>query len=130
MPHQVPAALGDRCRRRGSPSAVSTSQTRSNCRAMVLVRCSTRRRRVFGVPVQLEPALGPAGVVLAVGALVARVRLAARPRSRSICVVRLADRSDRRAPVAVAAGRRRGQVVGPRSAARTPGRGASAGCGR
>ena len=112
---------------RGSPSVVSTSQTRSNCRATVLVRCSIRRRSVRRLPVELEPALRPAGVVLAVGAVVARV-LAELPRA--------AGRSRRRACAGLGprgAGRRLGGGGAGRGcacAAPRPGRAASAGCGR
>ena len=79
----------------------------------MLVRCSTRRSQRLGVAVELEPALRPAGVVLAVGAVVARVRpqpARAAPRPRAVVARPAPGR-------ACAARRRRREVVGARRAA-------------
>ena len=110
-PHQVPAALGDvvavEVLQRGQHLADPVELPGHGVRA--LLDATAQRLRVA---VELEPPLAPAGVVLAVRALVAGVRLQLRPEPVDL-VVGGGPRRAGRALVAVPGGRRRGQVVRP-----------------
>ena len=86
-PAEPPAVVGHLRRRRGSRARCSSAQIRSKVRAMVCVRLCAPGAAAPRSRAQPVVALGPAGVVLALGAAVARVgphllRAAGRARRR------------------------------------------------